>query len=120
MEGYGVDVVLGFVVLCPPAFARVCGHFENDSISALRTTRFRFENDSISDLPEKTYEFRLDFFADSGVRKMREGQFSVLLSPLRLACPASRLTKAELTRYEPSMASVLLCSRPNSMASSSS
>jgi hypothetical protein len=30
----------------------VCGHFENDSISALRTTRFRFENDSISHPPE--------------------------------------------------------------------
>jgi hypothetical protein len=44
----------------PPAFARVCGHFENDSISALRTTRFRFENDSISHPDDITDEF-LDF-----------------------------------------------------------
>jgi hypothetical protein len=42
----------------------VCGHFENDSISGLRTTRFRFENDSISELAEITNEFCLDFFAD--------------------------------------------------------
>jgi hypothetical protein len=40
----------------------VCGHFENDSISALRTTRFRFENDSISDPSDTTNEFRPDFF----------------------------------------------------------
>ena len=43
---------------------RLCGHFENDSISALRTTRFRFENDSISHLVDTANEFRLDFFAD--------------------------------------------------------
>jgi hypothetical protein len=42
----------------------VCGHFENDSISALRTTRFRFENDSISHPTVTANEFRLDFFAD--------------------------------------------------------
>jgi hypothetical protein len=36
----------------PPTIHGVCGHFENDSISALRTTRFRFENDSISHPPE--------------------------------------------------------------------
>jgi hypothetical protein len=41
---------------------RLCGHFENDSISALRTTRFRFENDSIFDLFETIGEFLLDFF----------------------------------------------------------
>jgi hypothetical protein len=40
----------------------VCGHFENDSISALRTTRFRFENDSISYLAESIGEFLPDFF----------------------------------------------------------
>jgi len=40
----------------------MCGHFENDSISALRTTRFRFENDSIFDLVETIGEFLLDFF----------------------------------------------------------
>jgi hypothetical protein len=42
----------------------MCGHFENDSISALRTTRFRFENDSISHPPDATTKFPLDFSAD--------------------------------------------------------
>jgi hypothetical protein len=46
-----------------PTLLCVCGHFENDSISALRTTRFRFENDSISHPADIPNEFRLDFFA---------------------------------------------------------
>jgi hypothetical protein len=45
------------------AIRLMCGHFENDSIPALRTTRFRFENDSISHLAETANEFRLYFFA---------------------------------------------------------
>jgi hypothetical protein len=53
----------------------VCGHFENDSIPALRTTRFRFENDSISDPTDMTDEFRLDFFARFFARKNRGGSF---------------------------------------------
>jgi hypothetical protein len=46
----------------PPLKSVMCGHFENDSISALRTTRFRFENDLILDLFETIGEFLLDFF----------------------------------------------------------
>jgi hypothetical protein len=46
----------------PTSLRSLCGHFENDSISALRTTRFRFENDSISDPTDTTGEFDLDFF----------------------------------------------------------
>jgi hypothetical protein len=42
----------------------LCGHFGIDSISALRTTRFRFENDSTSYLPDTAQQFRLNFFGD--------------------------------------------------------
>jgi hypothetical protein len=48
----------------PTSLRSLCGHFENDSISALRTTRFRFDNDSISHPSDTPNEFRLDFFAD--------------------------------------------------------
>jgi hypothetical protein len=53
----------------------LCGHFENDSISPLRTTRFRFKNDSIPDPADRTDEFRPDFFAHFLARKNRGGSF---------------------------------------------
>ena len=59
----------------PTTMINLWGHFENDSISALRTTRFRFENDSIAHLPDKANEFRLDFFVDFWVQKNRGGSF---------------------------------------------
>jgi len=52
----------------------LCGHFENDSISPLRTTRFLFENDSISHPAETSRRFRLDFFAKFLARKSQGGQ----------------------------------------------
>jgi hypothetical protein len=60
----------------PPAISKLCGHFENDLISALRTTRFRFENDSISDLPETPVKFLLDFFRRICDPKKVRGVFS--------------------------------------------
>jgi hypothetical protein len=54
----------------------VCGHFENDSISTLRTTRSRFENDSISHPADTPHEFRLDFFAEFSAQKSQGGQNS--------------------------------------------
>ena len=51
----------------------VCGHFENDSISPLRTIRFRFENDSIFQLTDKHNEFILEFFGDFLSGKNRGG-----------------------------------------------
>jgi len=51
----------------------VCGHFENDPISTLRTTRSRFENDSISHPADTPHEFRLDFFAEFSAQKKSGG-----------------------------------------------
>ena len=51
----------------------VCGQFENDSISASRTTRFHFVNDSISDPPGATDEFRLYFLSILGFEKTEGG-----------------------------------------------
>lgn len=79
--------------------AGMCGHFENDSTSTLRTTRFCFESESIFQPADTPDESLFDFFVEFLSTKKRAGPFAYLLrgarSFLRLASPRG----AELTVF---------------------
>ena len=77
----------------------MCGHFANDSIRALRTTRFRFENDSISHLTDTSRNFRLDFFADFGPRKKSGGQIGNFRSLDARISPLHRGSRTKQISY---------------------
>jgi hypothetical protein len=72
----------------------LCGHFENDSISALRTTRFRFENDSFLHPTDITDEFRLDFFRLFLSAKKPRGVQTAFELNRTLACAKIELLRA--------------------------